>query len=351
MPGKPAARVGDPTAHGGSIAPPGAPMVLIGGQPAARMNDRHICPLVNPGTPPPPHVGGQIIATCVSVLIAGQPAARLGDTIICQGPPDSIMSGCMTVLIGDGGGGGGGGAGGAKVEEASAEAKEVEQHYLDAKFVDKSGKPITGVQYTVRAPDGEEAKAPLSGKIKKSGIKEGNYDISLKGITKAEWSKKDAKVDDTVKIKVEAAGIDSGEKALIKIFIRDANFADHVLKTINSEVKDGKIEEEWKLEIDEDYLDDSEAKKKQGKYSYPSFYFMVETGGISARSGLLIYKDYIELEYKDEEGNPVGGAKYKLYLRNGIIKEDKLDSKGYAKVENIPPGDVDVEFDATETGG
>ena len=33
MPGKPAARVGDQTAHGGTIMPPGQPMVLIGGMP------------------------------------------------------------------------------------------------------------------------------------------------------------------------------------------------------------------------------------------------------------------------------------------------------------------------------
>lgn len=98
--GKPAARVGDSTAHGGVIMPPGAPTVLIGGMPAARMNDMHICPAVNPGTPPPPHVGGQIIATSVSVLICGQPAARIGDTAICQGPPSSIINGCPTVLIG-----------------------------------------------------------------------------------------------------------------------------------------------------------------------------------------------------------------------------------------------------------
>ena len=93
---KPAARMGDPTAHGGVLLA-GAPTVLIGGMPAARMGDMHVCPLV---TGLVPHVGGPITLGSFTVLIGGQPAARLGDMAVCTGPPDTIVSGCPTVLIG-----------------------------------------------------------------------------------------------------------------------------------------------------------------------------------------------------------------------------------------------------------
>ena len=96
---KPAARMGDPTAHGGVVLA-GAPTVLIGGAPAARMGDMHTCPLVTPGTPPIPHVGGPITLGSATVLIGGQPAARMGDMATCTGPPDTVLSGCPTVLIG-----------------------------------------------------------------------------------------------------------------------------------------------------------------------------------------------------------------------------------------------------------
>ncbi|MBI5879539.1 MAG: PAAR domain-containing protein [Chloroflexi bacterium] len=96
----PAARMGDTTAHGGSIVL-GAPTVLIGGQPAARVGDMHVCPMVTPGVPPIPHVGGPILPPgSPTVLIAGQPAARMGDMAVCVGPPDSIVMGCPTVMIG-----------------------------------------------------------------------------------------------------------------------------------------------------------------------------------------------------------------------------------------------------------
>lgn len=96
---KPAARMGDVTAHGGTIVA-GFPTVLIGGQPAARVGDMHACPMVTPGVPPIPHVGGPITMGSTTVLIGGQPAARMGDMATCTGPPDTIAAGCPTVLIG-----------------------------------------------------------------------------------------------------------------------------------------------------------------------------------------------------------------------------------------------------------
>ncbi len=107
------------------------------GQPAARLTDLHTCPLVNGVVP---HVGGPVVAPgAPTVLIGGLPAARVTDMLTCTGPPDLIVkgsatvligglpaarlgdstshggvitSGCPTVLIGDRAGGGGGSGGG-----------------------------------------------------------------------------------------------------------------------------------------------------------------------------------------------------------------------------------------------
>lgn len=95
--GKPAARMGDQTAHGGVIVG-GFPTVLIGGKPAARVSDMHTCPMSDG---PKPHVGGPILPSgAVLVMIGGLPAATVGNMCTCVGPPDSIIVGCPTVLIG-----------------------------------------------------------------------------------------------------------------------------------------------------------------------------------------------------------------------------------------------------------
>ena len=71
------------------------------GQPAARLNDMHVCPMVIPGPTPVPHVGGPCIGPGVAtVLIGGLPAVTVGDMATCTGPPDTIVAGSSTVLIG-----------------------------------------------------------------------------------------------------------------------------------------------------------------------------------------------------------------------------------------------------------
>ena len=60
----------------------------------------YVCPMLNPGVPPP-HVGGSVSGPGVPiVLIGGKPAAVMGDMCVCSGPPDTIVMGEGTVLIG-----------------------------------------------------------------------------------------------------------------------------------------------------------------------------------------------------------------------------------------------------------
>jgi len=69
--------------------------------PAARITDMHTCPMVTPGMPPVPHVGGPVVGPGVpTVLIGRLPAAVVGDQAVCVGPPDQIIQGSATVLIG-----------------------------------------------------------------------------------------------------------------------------------------------------------------------------------------------------------------------------------------------------------
>lgn len=94
----PAARTLDQTAHGTPLSGAGSPDVLIGGKPAWRAaSDFHPCPL---STGPVPHVGGVVQPGSSTVLINGLPAARQGDTIVENGPPNTIASGCPSVIIG-----------------------------------------------------------------------------------------------------------------------------------------------------------------------------------------------------------------------------------------------------------
>jgi len=90
----PAARVGDPTSHPGTVAGPGVATVLIAGQPAAVMGDLHACAMPPTAGPHPPN---PFVKASTTVLIGGRGALRIGDTSGCGG---AIVSGAFTVLIG-----------------------------------------------------------------------------------------------------------------------------------------------------------------------------------------------------------------------------------------------------------
>lgn len=90
MPG--AARVTDPTTHGGTVVGPGVATVMIGGMPAGVLGDMHACP-IQPGHPP----STPFVAGSATVLISGRPALRAGDSTGCGA---SVPVGLPTVVIG-----------------------------------------------------------------------------------------------------------------------------------------------------------------------------------------------------------------------------------------------------------
>ena len=72
----------------------------MAGMPASRVGDMHVCPMVTPGLPPIPHVGGPILPPCsVNVLTGKIPQARITDMCVCVGPPDVLVKGSVTVLV------------------------------------------------------------------------------------------------------------------------------------------------------------------------------------------------------------------------------------------------------------
>jgi uncharacterized Zn-binding protein involved in type VI secretion len=89
-----AARVLDPTNHGGTIVGPGVSTVLIAGMPAAVAGDTHVCAL-----PPVSHqpTSSPFPAGSRTVLIGGKPALRTSDICGCGA---AAAIGATTVMIG-----------------------------------------------------------------------------------------------------------------------------------------------------------------------------------------------------------------------------------------------------------
>jgi hypothetical protein len=311
-------------------------------------------------TPLPHPFNGMIMSGCsTSVNIAGLPAATVdsqADNIpphIPQGgpfqkPPTNkakIIMGSPDVFIGGGsGGGGGGGGGGSTADTATQSATAAEGHYLDVKVVDKGGKPIVGGKHTVKGPDGVETTGPLAGHIRKSGVADGSHTIALAAITKCAWSEKAARDGDKVKMQVETAGIKDGAKAMFQVWQRDINRADREIAGFaDVKLSGGKVEAEWAYE----YPEDDDGHDRGRGYSYPKFYFTVQIEDMNTRSGILDYKDWIEIELLDENNDPVADEEYEVRFSTGEVRRGRLDSNGQARLEGIPTASHRVLFPAS----
>lgn len=66
------------------------------GNPAARVNDPHVCPMI---TVLVPHLGGPVMLGSPNVITGGMPQSRIGDLCLCVGPPDAIAMGSSTVVV------------------------------------------------------------------------------------------------------------------------------------------------------------------------------------------------------------------------------------------------------------
>ena len=96
----PAARIQDmttcpqvapgPVPHVGGPIITGAPTVLTGFKPQARVTDKTLCT--------PPAIPASIVKGSATVVVSNKPAARIGDTTSHGGV---IVTGCPTVIIGD----------------------------------------------------------------------------------------------------------------------------------------------------------------------------------------------------------------------------------------------------------
>ncbi len=166
-------------------------------------------------------------------------------------------------------------------------------------------------------------------------------------IKNAKWDKEEARQGDTLTLTADVEGAPDGTQGEIEIYEHDVDGIHDLIATLPVDVVNNKIKTTWEYEYHEDTDEiptDEELKKYGRSYNPPEYFFAVKVRDAEDISGILLYKDYVEIYLKNPAGEPIADEDYILTLPDGTDIEGKVDSEGYAKVEGIPPGKVSVRF-------
>ncbi len=169
-------------------------------------------------------------------------------------------------------------------------------------------------------------------------------------VTNLKWSKSEARRGDEVKLTADVKGVRDGTEATIKIYEYDRDGSHDFITEFPVFVKNKKIELDWEYEYheDTDEIPTEEEKQKYGKhYNPPEYFFTVEMEGQKfgekQESGLLEFRDWIEITFRDQDGNPAVDVEVTFTYPTGEKKKQVTSSSGILRFEDIPPGRYIIE--------
>ncbi len=177
-------------------------------------------------------------------------------------------------------------------------------------------------------------------------------------ISNMKWSAAEARRGEILTLTADIEGLQPETELTIVIYEYDADGGHDRITELPAFVRDKKIEVLWEYEYHEDTDEvptEEEMEQFGGQYNPPEYFFAIKVGdteyGLEQESGLLLFKDYIELSLTDDSGVPIAEAEYTLWPADGSERQGQLDADGKAREENIPPGPYRVFYSEPENNG
>lgn len=219
----------------------------------------------------------------------------------------------------------------------------VRVHNKSGRRLDELTGKVFGNRYKVLYTVSDRAEEAIyyEAELKKHGLKKKSEEMRIIPpieITNARWSQQEARRGDILTLSADVSGVPDGTEALIEIYEHDADGAHDFITRFTTLVEDQKVEVEWEYEYYEDVDEIPTEEELERGYNPPEYFFVVMIGKRKAESGLLEFRDWIEIRLVDTDSNPVPDEEYLLHLPDGSERRGSLDGNGYAKEENIPPG-------------
>ncbi len=171
-------------------------------------------------------------------------------------------------------------------------------------------------------------------------------------VSSMKWSKVEVHRDEEVAMScIFTNGVEEGDEVTVIVYEYDNDGNHDPVVKIPTVIKNNKVELNWKYIYQEDTDDiptEEELRKYGKKYNPPEYFFMVMVDtipvGSKQESGLLEFKDYVEIDLGIDSGFAVADKTVTVTFADGTTKDEKLDDKGYVKISDTPPGPYKVEL-------
>jgi len=190
--------------------------------------------------------------------------------------------------------------------------------------------------------------------LSKNGVKGDSNRIPVRPaikVTNMKWSAKEARRGDTLTLSADIDQVKDGTEVMLTVYEYDRDDIHDKIVELPTAVQNKKIELLWEYEYheDTDQIPTDEKMKKYGKnYNPPEYFFTVKVEGKEfgkkQESGILTFKDWLEIRVVDKVGRPLPDRDCTITLPDGTQKKGKTDANGYVRVTDVPPGECKVEF-------
>ncbi|TFH64329.1 MAG: hypothetical protein E4G91_06150 [Candidatus Zixiibacteriota bacterium] len=230
---------------------------------------------------------------------------------------------------------------------------------IEAKGKSKKGKSLGTVKGKVRANKfiGEftiPADTKLGDmvyfevKLPKNGLSGTSNQVAVVPpikVTDFSWSASEARRGDILTLKASVENLPDAAQVKVIIYEFDRDGAHDKIVELPATVQNKKIELQWAYEYHEDTDEipsDAELQRYGKNYNPPEYFFTVRVDkqefGKKQESGLLEFKDWLEMRVRGRDGLPTANEHYILTLPDGTTREGDLDQDGRALLEDLPPG-------------
>ncbi len=171
-------------------------------------------------------------------------------------------------------------------------------------------------------------------------------------VSNLKWSAQEARRGDTLTLSADISGLPNEAELAVVIYEYDRDGRNDRITELPAQVENDRIEIAWEYEYHEDTDEipsQEELDKYDGQYNPPEYFFTIKAEGVEygkkQESGLLEFKDWVNISLVNIRGEPVADKKYTLRTADGQERTGTLDSDGRAREENVPPGSITISFD------